>query len=93
MIMNTSAASVFANLESQAFDRACVKTSLENHIGKIDLTESRIRDDRRPAKGLRYPIFGVARKFLEFSHGLGRPRLSLRFSLTVESDLPILARA
>ena len=70
-----------------------MKTALEKSIERIDRPESRVRDDRRPAKGLRYPIFGVARKFLEFSHGLGRPRLSLRFSLTVESDLPILARA
>ena len=55
-----------------ATGRGCVKTSLEKCIERIDRPESRVRDDRRPAKGLRYPIFGVARKFLEFSHGLGR---------------------
>ena len=59
-----------------ACDRGCVKTSLEKCIERIDRPESRVRDDRRPAKGLRYPIFGVARKFLEFSHGLD-PLLTL----------------
>ena len=39
-------------------------------VGKIDLTESRMRYDRRPAKGLRYPIFDVARKYLAFLHNI-----------------------
>ena len=39
---------------------------------KIDLTESRMRDDHRPAKGLRYPIFDAVIMFLEFLHNLGR---------------------
>jgi hypothetical protein len=50
--------------------RACVKTSLKMSVEKIDRRESRLGNDHRPAKGLRYPIFGVARKFLEFSHSL-----------------------
>ena len=37
---------------------------------KIDLTESRMRDDHRPAKGLRYPIFDAVIMFLEFLHNL-----------------------
>jgi hypothetical protein len=44
-------------------DRECVKTSLENYIEKIYLTESRTRDDHRTAKGLRYLIFDVTRTF------------------------------
>ena len=43
---------------------------------KIDLTESRMRDDHRPAKGLRYPIFDAVIMFLEFLHNLDPLRSS-----------------
>ena len=55
---------------SSAWGRGCVKTSLRMGDKKIDLTESRMRDDHRPAKGLRYPVFDAVIMFLEFLHNL-----------------------
>ena len=68
-----------ASLVKTAQGRGCVKTSLRMGDKKIDLTESRMRDDHRPAKGLRYPIFDAAIMFLEFLHNLGRLRNFVNF--------------